>query len=54
MAQAGSIFKENVNKLWKRLPAPSWRNAVWLANEDADEQFENLGGNWDTKIPSTA
>jgi HK97 family phage major capsid protein len=49
---AGSIVKENVNKLWKRLPAPSRRNAVWLANEDADEQFEALGGNTNTYIPA--
>jgi HK97 family phage major capsid protein len=28
--------------MWKRLPAPSRRRAVWLANEDADEQLDQL------------
>lgn len=51
---SGTILRENVNKMWKRLPAPSRYNAVWLANEDADEQFEQLGGNPGTYIPAGA
>lgn len=49
---AGSIVRENVNKMWKRLPAPSRYGAVWLANEDADEQLEALSGNPGTYIPA--
>jgi HK97 family phage major capsid protein len=48
----GTIVRENVNKMWKRLPAPSRYGAVWLANEDADEQFEQLAGNPGTYIPA--
>jgi HK97 family phage major capsid protein len=29
--------------MWKRLPAPSRRTAVWLVNEDVEEQLDNLG-----------
>jgi HK97 family phage major capsid protein len=49
---AGTIVKENVNKMFKRLPAPSRYSAVWLANEDADEQLEALGGNPGTYVPA--
>jgi HK97 family phage major capsid protein len=49
---AGTIVSENVNKMWKRLPAPSRYDAVWLANEDADEQLEQLAGNPNTYIPA--
>lgn len=42
---SGTIVRENVNKMWKRLPAPSRYGAVWLANEDVDEQLEQLAGN---------
>jgi HK97 family phage major capsid protein len=49
---AGTIVSENVNKAWKRLPAPSRYGAVWLANEDADEQLERLAGNPGTYIPA--
>jgi len=47
-----TVVRENVNKMWKRLPAPSRYNAVWLANEDMDEQLEVLGGNPGTYIPA--
>lgn len=49
---AATIVKENVNKMFKRLPAPSRYSAVWLANEDADEHLEALGGNPGTYIPA--
>lgn len=49
---AGTINRANVNKMWKRLPAPSRYEAVWLANEDADEQLEQLAGNPNTYIPA--
>jgi HK97 family phage major capsid protein len=49
---SGTIVRENVNKMWKRLPAPSRYNAVWLANEDVDEQLEQLSGNPVTYIPA--
>ncbi|MEH2468973.1 HK97 family phage major capsid protein [Nitrobacteraceae bacterium AZCC 2161] len=49
---SGTIVRENINKMFKRLPAPSRYSAVWLANEDADEQLEALGGNPGTYIPA--
>jgi HK97 family phage major capsid protein len=48
----GTIVRENINKMWKRLPAPSRYGAVWLANEDVDEQLEQLAGNPVTYIPA--
>jgi HK97 family phage major capsid protein len=47
-----TVVRANVNKMWKRLPAPSRYNAVWLANEDMDEQLETLNGNPGTYIPA--
>jgi HK97 family phage major capsid protein len=47
-----TVVSENVAKMWKRLPAPSRYGAVWLANEDIDEQLERLGGNPGTYIPA--
>lgn len=41
---AGTIVGENVTAMWARLPAPCRRRAVWLINEDAEGQLENLGG----------
>jgi HK97 family phage major capsid protein len=49
---SATVVGENVNKMWKRLPAPSRYEAVWLANEDIDEQLERLGGNPGTYIPA--
>lgn len=37
-----TILRENITSMWKRLPAPSRRNAVWLVNEDAEEQLDGL------------
>jgi HK97 family phage major capsid protein len=49
---AGTVVSENINKMWKRLPAPSRYEAFWLANEDIDEQLEKLAGNPNTYIPA--
>jgi HK97 family phage major capsid protein len=49
---SATIVGENINKMFKRLPAPSRYEAVWLANEDADEQLERLAGNPGTYIPA--
>jgi HK97 family phage major capsid protein len=39
---AGTIVAENVRKMWSRMPAPSRRRCVWLINEDAEEQLEQM------------
>jgi HK97 family phage major capsid protein len=39
---AGTIVAANVLNMWRRLPAPSRRNAVWLVHEDAEEQLARL------------
>jgi HK97 family phage major capsid protein len=49
---AATVVRENVNKMWKRLPAPSRHNAIWISNEDIDEQLEALNGNPGTYIPA--
>jgi HK97 family phage major capsid protein len=41
---AATIVGENANKMWSRLPAPSRKRAVWLVNEDAEGQLENISG----------
>jgi len=35
----GTILPENVEAMWKRLPAPCRRRAVWIVNEDVEEQL---------------
>ncbi len=37
-----TIVAQNVAKMWARLPAPSRRRAVWLVNEDAEQQLEAM------------
>ena len=37
---AGTIVKENLDKMWSRMPLGCKRNAVWLVNEDASAQFD--------------
>jgi HK97 family phage major capsid protein len=39
---AASLVTENINKMFSRLPAPSRRRAVWLVNEDIDQQLDTL------------
>ncbi|WP_315759766.1 phage major capsid protein [Bradyrhizobium sp. SZCCHNR3065] len=41
---AGTIVGENCKKMWSRLPVPCRRRAVWLVNEDAEAQLEDIGG----------
>jgi HK97 family phage major capsid protein len=38
----GTIFMENVDKMWSRLPLPCRRRAVWLCNEDAEAQLDKM------------
>src|SRR5262249_4576677 len=37
-----TILAENINAMWKRLPAPSRKRAVWLINEEAEEQLDQV------------
>jgi HK97 family phage major capsid protein len=41
---AATIVKENVDKMWARMPAPSRKRAMWLINEDAEPQLQALAG----------
>jgi HK97 family phage major capsid protein len=37
---SGTILKENIVNMWKQLPAPSRRKAIWIVSEDAEGQFD--------------
>ena len=37
--QAQTIISENVEGMWQRLPTPCRRRAVWLINEDVEQQL---------------
>lgn len=39
---AATILKENVDKMWSRMFAPSRRNAVWLINQDVEPQLDSM------------
>lgn len=39
---AGTIVKENIDKMWSRMFARSMMNAVWLVNQDVFPQLFNL------------
>ncbi len=39
----GTITGANVEEMWKRTPIPCRRRAVWLVNEDAEEQLSGIG-----------
>ena len=39
---AATIQKENIDKMWARMWAPSRANAVWLINQDAEPQLDNM------------
>ena len=41
---AATVVAENISAMWKRLPAPSRRRAVWLVNEDAEDQLVAMNG----------
>jgi HK97 family phage major capsid protein len=56
MQAAATIVNANVAKMWSSLPIPSRRNAVWLVNEGAEAQLDELssggGANAFTFIPA--
>lgn len=37
-----TVVKENVDKMWARMWAPSRQNALWLINQDVEPQLEQL------------
>jgi HK97 family phage major capsid protein len=39
---SATVVAENIKKMWSRLPAPSRRRAVWLVNEDIEEQLDSM------------
>jgi HK97 family phage major capsid protein len=39
---AATINHVNVTKMWKRMPAWMRNNAIWLANQDTEDQFERM------------
>lgn len=39
---AATVVKENVDKMWARMWAPSRQNALWLINQDVEPQLEQL------------
>lgn len=39
---SGTIVASNIRKMWSRLPAACRKRAVWLVNENAEEQLEQL------------
>jgi HK97 family phage major capsid protein len=43
VGQTRGITSSNISNIWSRLPAPCRRRAVWLINEDAEQELDNLG-----------
>ena len=41
---AGTIVKENIDKMWARMWARSRKNAVWFNNQDIEPQLQALNG----------
>lgn len=41
---AGTIVKENIDKMWARCWARSRKNAVWFINQDCESQLSALNG----------
>jgi HK97 family phage major capsid protein len=39
---SATINRQNIAKMWVRLPAPSRKTAVWLVHEDVEAQLDNL------------
>jgi len=39
---ADTILAENIDKMWSRMNAASWRNGVWLINQDVMPQLDNM------------
>ncbi|SHJ70571.1 phage major capsid protein, HK97 family [Bradyrhizobium lablabi] len=42
--QAGTVVKENIDKMWTRCNSRSRSNAVWLINQDMEPQLAALNG----------
>jgi HK97 family phage major capsid protein len=40
-----TVMNDNILQMWQRLPGPSRTRAVWLVNEDMDQQLDLLGAN---------
>ena len=40
-----TVTNDNILQMWQRLPGPSRTRAVWLVNEDMDQQLDLLGAN---------
>ena len=40
--EAASIYPENINKMWARVPARSQQRGVWLINPDCSPALDNL------------
>ena len=49
---SGTIVSENIANIWSRLAAPCRKRAVWIVNEDAEAQFDQIGQSGST--PGTA
>lgn len=41
---AGTIVKENIDKMWSRCSARSRKNAIWTINQDIEPQLQALNG----------
>ena len=39
---ADTLLAENIDKMWARMYAPSWGNAVWLINQDIMPELDNM------------
>jgi len=39
---ADTILAANIDKMWARMNARSWRNSVWLINQDAMPELDNM------------
>jgi HK97 family phage major capsid protein len=41
---AGTVVKENIDKMWSRCDARSRKNAIWTINQDIEPQLQALNG----------
>lgn len=39
---ADTVLRENIDKMWQRMPFPNRRNSVWVVNQDIETQLQNL------------
>ncbi len=47
---SGTVTTANIQKMWGRMPVRSKRNAVWLVNQDLEEQLFGLTRGDDTAV----